>query len=230
MAGSAVFSARAFRSFHVLAALAYTRLLRMPLTAPVLTPEQLATGLTYPAYRQHITEALATPQPDEHLTKMLPHYRESVDRMDKVAPTVAVLPELQAALNDLRQRYLWAIITEGWCGDASQTVPIFEAVAQASGGHLETRYFLRDSHPDLIDRYLTNGGRAIPIAVVLHADSRAKAGVWGPRPAPLQAIMQDLKARETPFKEIVTQVHAWYDQDATRTTQHELLALVQQLS
>jgi hypothetical protein len=198
-------------------------------TAPVLTPDQLATGLTYPAYRQHISEVMATSAPDEHLAKLLPHYHENVERMDKVAPTVTVLPELQAALDNLTQRYLWAIITEGWCGDASQTVPIMEAVAQASGGHIETRYLLRDSHPDLIDRYLTNGGRAIPIAVLLHADTLTEAGVWGPRPAPLQAIMQDLKARETPFKEIVTQVHAWYDQDATRTTQHELLALVQKL-
>jgi hypothetical protein len=197
---------------------------------PVLTAEQLATGLSYPAYRQHIAEALATPQPDEKLAKMLPYYQEAVDRMDQVAPSIALLPELQAALGQLTQHYLWAIITEGWCGDASHTVPIIEAVAQASGGHLATRYFLRDSHLDLMDKYLTNGGRAMPIAVVLHADSLTEAAVWGPRPAPLQAIHQELKAREVPSKEITAQVHAWYDQDATRTTQQELLALVQRLS
>jgi len=199
-------------------------------TTPVLTAEQLATGLSYSAYRQHIAEAIATPQPDEQLAKMLPHYKTAIDRMDQVTPTVALLPELQAGLGRLGGQYLWAIITEGWCGDASHTVPIIEAVARASGGHLTTRYFLRDSHPDLIDRYLTNGGRAIPIAVVLHANTRTEAGVWGPRPAPLQAIHQDLKAREVPFKEVVKQVNEWYDRDATRTTQQELLALVQQLA
>jgi hypothetical protein len=199
-------------------------------TTPVLTAEQLATGLPYPSYRQHIAEVMATPQPDEQLAKMLPHYQQAVTRMDQVAPTVELLPELQAALGQLSGHYLWAIITEGWCGDASHTVPLIEAVAQASGGHLDTRYFLRDSHPDLIDRYLTNGGRAIPIAVVLHADTLTEAGVWGPRPAPLQVIHQDMKAREVPFKEVITTVNAWYDQDATRTTQQELLALVQGLA
>jgi len=198
-------------------------------TAPVLTAEQFATGLPYPAYRQHITEVLATPAGVPHLAKLLPHYQENVARMDREAPTIALLPELQAALSQLTQPYTWAIITEGWCGDASHTVPLLEAVAQASGGHLTTRYFLRDAHPDFIDRYLTNGGRAIPIAVVLHTDSRTEAAVWGPRPAPLQEIMQELKAREAPFKEIITQVNAWYAQDATRTTQHELLAMVQKL-
>jgi hypothetical protein len=199
-------------------------------TVPVLTAEQLTTGLSYLAYRQHIAEALATPQPDEKLAKLLPYYQEAVDRMDALAPTIALLPELQAALGQLTGHYLWAIITEGWCGDASHTVPIIEAVAQASGGHLATRYFLRDSHLDLMDKYLTNGGRAMPIAVVLHANSLTEAAVWGPRPAPLQAIHQELKARQVPSKEITAQVHAWYDADATRTTQHELLGLVQQLS
>jgi len=199
-------------------------------TTPVLTADQLATGLTYPAYRQHITETLATPAPDPELAKMLPYYQQAVDRMNEVAPTIVLLPELPAALGRLTKPYIWAIITEAWCGDASHTVPIIEAVAAASGGHLATRYFLRDSHPDLIDRYLTNGGRAIPIAVVLHANTLTEAALWGPRPAPLQAIHQDLKAREVPFKEVITQVNDWYDQDASRTTQHELLALVQKLS
>jgi hypothetical protein len=199
-------------------------------TTPVLTAEQFATGLSYPAYRQHIAEVLAAPAPDEKQAKMLPYYQQAVDRMDQIAPTVAVLTELQTALGQLKGQYIWAIITEGWCGDASHTVPVIEAVAQASHGHLKTRYFLRDSHPDLIDRYLTNGGRAIPIAVVLHADTLAEAGVWGPRPAPLQAIHQELKAKEAPFKEVITTVNKWYDADATRTTQQELLALVQGLA
>jgi hypothetical protein len=173
---------------------------------------------------------LAAPAPDEKQAKMLPYYQQAVDRMDQIAPTVVVAPELQAALGQLKGQYIWVIITEGWCGDASHTVPVIEAVAGASGGHLTTRYFLRDSHPDLIDRYLTNGGRAIPIAVVLHADTLAEAGVWGPRPAPLQAIHQELKAKEAPFKEVITTVNKWYDADATRTTQQELLALVQGLA
>lgn len=199
-------------------------------TTPVLSAEQLATGLPYPAYRQHIVEVLADPSPTEQVAKMLPYYRQAVDRMNQIAPTVALLPELQAALGQLKGQYIWAIITEGWCGDASHTVPVIEAVAQASGGHLDTRYFLRDSHLDLIDRYLTNGGRAIPIAVVLHADTLTEAGVWGPRPAPLQAIHQDMKVREVPFKEVITTVNAWYDEDATRATQQELLTLVQGLN
>ncbi len=119
-----------------------------------------------------------------------------------------MLSALQAALRQLKRRYDWVVITEGWCGDAAQLVPIVEAAAQASGGHLDTRYFLRDANPALIDRYLTNGGRAIPMTVVLPADSLTEAAVWGPRPAPAQALFQDLKARQVPFEELVAQLHA----------------------
>ncbi|MBH8570376.1 thioredoxin family protein [Microvirga sp. STS02] len=196
--------------------------------SPVLTPEQFATGISYAAYRQHITDLLAR-EPDAKLAKMRPYYQEGEDRMNHLTPTIAVLPELQAAAQQLKQRYIWVVITEGWCGDAAQIVPIIEAVAQASSGHLDTRYFLRDANPELIDRYLTNGGRAIPMTVVLHADSLAEVAVWGPRPVPAQTLFHDLKTREVPFAELAAQLHGWYAQDATRTTQEELLALVQKL-
>ena len=199
-------------------------------STPVINPEQLASSLSYTAYRQHITDVLTQEAPDAQLAKMLPHYRENEDRMNSLAPTVTVLPELQAALSQLTQRYIWVVITEGWCGDAGQLVPIVEAVTQASNDHLETRYFLRDSNPELIDRYLTNGGRAIPITVVVHADTLTEAGVWGPRPAAAQTLVQGLKAREVPFSELVAQLHGWYAEDATRSTQQELLALVQRLA
>ena len=197
-------------------------------SAPILTPEQLATGLSYAAYRQHITDLLAQ-EPDAKLAKMRPYYQEGEDRMNRLTPTLTVLPELQAAAQLLKQRYVWVVITEGWCGDAAQLIPIIEAVAQASNGHLETRYFLRDANPELIDRYLTNGGRAIPMTVVVPADSLAEAAVWGPRPAPAQILFHDLKTREVPFAELAAQLHGWYAQDATRTIQEELLALMQRL-
>ena len=198
-------------------------------STPVLTSEQLATGLSYAAYRQHITDLLAQ-EPDAKLAKMRPYYQEGEDRMNLLTSTVTLLPELQSTLQQLTKQYVWVVITEGWCGDAAQLIPIIEAVAQASGGHLETRYFLRDANLELIDRYLTNGGRAIPMTIVLHADSLAEATVWGPRPAPAQTLFQNLKTREVPFAELVAQLTGWYAQDATRTTQQELLALVQQLA
>ena len=147
-------------------------------------------------------------------------------RLDK---TVRVLPELAEAVQHLPQPYLWLIITEGWCGDAAQLVPVFEAVAQASQGQLTTRYLLRDDNPDLIDQYLTGGGRAIPKLLVLHPDTLEEATHWGPRPAPAQELFLRLRAEGMSHEEFAVQLHTWYAHDKTLTTQQELLALVRLL-
>ena len=201
-------------------------------TTPALTAEQLATGYSYASYRQLIDEALqqdrttGTTQSEE-LTK---YTRLNVQRMSRIDKTVQLLPELREAVASLQNRYVWAVLTEGWCGDAAQIVPVLEAVAQASGGKIETRYLLRDENLDLMDRYLTNGGRSIPKLIVLHADTLTEATNWGPRPAAAQEMFMRLKAEGLSHDEFVTQVHGWYGKDKTQSTQQELLQLVRNLS
>jgi hypothetical protein len=205
----------------------------MPAAAlqPVLTPERLAAAHTYASYRQLIDDLLAqgkTTGPKQSAV-LTTYTRLNVQRMRRLDKTVHLLPELQTAVNNLHQTYVWLIITEGWCGDASQIVPVLEAAAQASAGRISTRYVLRDEHPDLMDRYLTNGSRSIPKLVVLHADSLLEAAHWGPRPAPAQTLLLNLKSRGATYEEYAEQVHGWYARDKTLTTQLELLALVQTL-
>ena len=82
-------------------------------------------------------------------------------------------------------------ITEDWCGDAMLNNPIIRRVAEAAG--LDMRAVLRDADTDLIDRYLTNGGRAIPMYVLL-SDTGEVIGKWGPRAPELQANVVNKRA------------------------------------
>lgn len=83
------------------------------------------------------------------------------------------------------------VITEDWCGDAMLNNPIIRKVVEAAG--LPMRATLRDADTDLIDRYLTNGGRAIPIYLVLN-DAGEVVAKWGPRAPELQQLVMDLRA------------------------------------
>jgi hypothetical protein len=201
-------------------------------SAPVISPERLATAHSYATYRQLIDEALAQgkttgPQQSEELTA---YTVLNVQRMSRLDKTVKLLPELTTAAANLTGSYVWLIITEGWCGDAAQIVPVVEAVAQASAGHLRTAYVLRDDNLDLADEYLTNGSRSIPKLIVLRADTRTEVLHWGPRPAEAQALILQLKAEGMAHDDFIREVHAWYAHDRTQATQRELLALVQQLA
>ena len=118
-----------------------------------------------------------------------------------------------------RRRLL--VIAEDWCGDASSTIPIVARFADAVPG-VELRLLRRDEHPELMDRYLTNGARSIPVVVALD-DGFRELGHWGPRPAELQAWVLENRPR-VPKAELYPQVRRWYARDRGETTLREVLA------
>jgi hypothetical protein len=112
------------------------------------------------------------------------------------------------------------VIAEDWCGDASNTVPIIAKLADTAPG-LELRVISRDENPELMDRYLTNGSRSIPIVIALN-ERFEEIGHWGPRPAQLQAWVM-ANRDTTPKAELYPQVRKWYARDRGETTVREVL-------
>jgi hypothetical protein len=112
------------------------------------------------------------------------------------------------------------VIAEDWCGDASNTVPIVAKLANMSPG-LELRIILRDENAEVMDQYLTNGARSIPIVIALNDDFQ-EIGHWGPRPTQLQAWVMANRAT-TPKAELYPQVRKWYARDRGETTLREVL-------
>ena len=95
--------------------------------------------------------------------------------------SIARLPEWAVtALPPGMRRHL-LVIAEDWCGDASSTTPLVAKLADEVPG-LELRILRRDEYPEVMDRYLTNGSRSIPIVIALDEEFR-ELGHWGPRPA-----------------------------------------------
>jgi hypothetical protein len=112
------------------------------------------------------------------------------------------------------------VIAEDWCGDASNTVPIIAKLAEMAPG-LGLRVIPRDENPELMDQYLTNGSRSIPIVIALSEDFE-EIGHWGPRPTQLQAWVMANRAT-TPKAELYPQVRKWYERDRGETTIREVL-------
>ncbi|MEJ7664827.1 MAG: thioredoxin family protein [Hymenobacter sp.] len=198
-----------------------------PLPRRLSAPPVWLQPTSYAAYRQLLDQLLAEgkttgPQQTPELLAFAQLNEQRMSRLDK---TTKLLPELAAAAGPARN-YIWLVLTEGWRGDAAQTLPVVEAVAQASAGHLRTAYLLRDENPDLIDQYLTNGSRSIPKLIVLRADTLTEVAHWGPRPAEAQALITKLKAEGMEHDEFIKALHTWYAHDRTQATQHELLKLI----
>lgn len=180
-------------------------------------------GMDYQAYRHLINELLLshkTTGPDDS-EAMLHYTKMNVQRMSRVDKTVQIHEQLQEILQALKGSYRLLVISEGWCGDAAQIVPIFDKLVSVSEGKFDLRFVLRDKNLTLIDAHLTNGGRAIPVLLVLDAAGEVVAK-WGPRPQVLQELLAEWKKESTDMMAIAERLHGWYAKDKTSTTQHEL--------
>lgn len=83
------------------------------------------------------------------------------------------------------------ILCTDWCPDVIWNVPVLLRVMEQCG--ITTEILLMEEHQETMDLFLTDGGRAQPIAVLLDADSGAVLGRWGARPAYIQALMTHSK-------------------------------------
>lgn len=145
------------------------------------------------------------------------HYFERAP-VDTFRDRIANIPELRII-----------VITEPWCLDTFSVIPpiqrLFEGNARA-----QIRFVGRDQNLELIDRYLTRGGRAIPKVVVCDAEFNEYFN-WGPRPQPAQQIFEDHRALIAEGKMEKSEVHklirAFYARDRGATVLSEFLELLE---
>jgi hypothetical protein len=155
-----------------------------------------------------------------HYTKM------NLQRMLRLNKTVVVNEDLAKVVSDVRVPQTWYILTEAWCGDAAQTLPVLWAAARLNPA-IDIRLLLRDENPDLMDRYLTNGGRSIPKLIAVDREFNELFS-WGPRPASAQGLLEAYKADpEKTYKTFSEEIQRWYIEDKTQSVQREILLLLQ---
>jgi hypothetical protein len=159
------------------------------------------------------------------------HHKETtklnVHRMQRLNKTAELLPEIRHALDQLVNRYTWLVLAETWCGDAAQCVPIIHLVAEQSN-KIDFKVLLRDENLDLMDRYLTNGARAIPKLICIEQQSGKELFHWGPRPKPAQELAIELKNQNASKDEKGLAIQKWYNADKGLHLQKELLDLIRE--
>lgn len=158
---------------------------------------------------------------------MLNYARLNLQRMKRIAKTTVLQPEVKESLSLITKPLTLLIITEGWCGDAAQSLGVIDLMSREIPS-ADVRVILRDEHTDLMDHFLTNGGRAIPIVVVLDPETNMVLGKWGPRPQILQEKINEWKLQGLAKEQFIDQVHVWYTADKSTTVQLDFLAALQQ--
>lgn len=193
-----------------------------------ITPTVLEQAIDWEAYLQLMKDMVASPNPPgKYADPKMQRYTESnLQRTNKVLDKMVLNQKLYNALSELNEEWIWLVISEPWCGDASWGTTALYLIASATD-NIELKLLLRDDHTDVIEAYQTNGGNAIPKLVCLRKSDLAELGTWGPRPALLQNLVNDMKAEPNiTFMESVRRLHARYEEDMTLSIQDEILDLV----
>jgi hypothetical protein len=150
-------------------------------------------------------------------------------RMKRLLKTVELNDEIVEKVKEIDRPLIWLILTEGWCGDAAQNIPVIEKIA-AQNPLIQTRYLLRDDNLDLMDNYLTNGGRAIPILICLDGETYAELGKWGSRPAKIQEYFLELKASGMEKPQMMEMLQRRYNEDKEHSIQADFIKLLEKWS
>lgn len=150
-------------------------------------------------------------------------------RMLRLSKTIKIEPEISKQIGKFNVDIVWLVITEGWCGDAAQNIPVIEKLAAANHG-IETRYILRDENSEFMDQFLTGGARSIPKLIAVDRRSNKILGTWGPRPRAAQEYFFEMRAACLEKPLINENLQRWYLADRGRSVQMELTGLLSEWS
>lgn len=146
-------------------------------------------------------------------------------RMQRLGKTIELDSDAVSIAGSVDRPMIWLIITEAWCGDAAQNLPVIEKFA-AESDNIQTRYILRDENLELMDRFLTDGARSIPKLIVLDASDLAVIGTWGPRPLAAREYFAEMKASGLEKSIISEKLQRWYNADKGHAVMKELSELI----
>ena len=200
----------------------------MKITQSTITQEHIKNGMSYEAYRLLIDQLLSENKTtgDNHSESMVDYAKLNMQRMNKWDKIFKPSDELVEVIKSINKPVYWVVLTEGWCGDAAQNLPVIAKLASMNS-NITLSLLLRDENLDVMDAYLTNGGQSIPKLIMID-EHLNELGQWGSRPQPVQDILMDLKAKGGAFSydEFGVAAHTWYAKDRTKTLQQELLELL----
>lgn len=184
-------------------------------------------AISYPAYRTLIETFLQSEKSTapKYSDILMEYTKLNVARMNRLDKATEIIPEFRDTIAQINEPQTWLVLTEGWCGDAAQIIPVLHKAASLNE-NIALGFLLRDENLGLMDMYLTNGkSRSLPKLIVLDENNNELFN-WGPRPVILQELFFQLKAKELTEDAIKEEIHKWYAQDKTVTIQTELLQLL----
>ena len=184
-------------------------------------------GVKYQDYLNNLIEDIIKTNPDTLDEKARNNFetkRLNLQRSARIMKTYKVSGNLKEEIKKINEPLTWMVITENWCGDSAQNLPYLALMAEENS-NIDFKILLRDSNPDIMDQFLTNGTRSIPLLVSFDINGN-ELFRWGARPKVVQDLFYQWKADGIVKPELYKKLHLWYAKDKGQALESEFLEIL----
>lgn len=195
-----------------------------------IVKNHLDKATSYNDYKAHVETLLAKGKATGSTQNemFLEYSKLGVQRMKRWEKTIKLSDTQKEKTKAISKPQTWLVITEGWCGDAVTALPIMEKMS-ALNSNISLQVILRDTNPDLINAFLTNGGQSIPKLIAFDSSKDKILYTWGPRSIEATKLVEEEKAKnEGQFTaDSKTTLQQWYNKDKGQNIITDLMTLLQ---
>lgn len=187
----------------------------------------LENSLNYNEYRILVSDLLTKGKTTgENQTEDYVNYSKLGNaRMKRLDKTFHLSEKAKEHIQKSTKEYTWLVLTEGWCGDAANALPIINKIAETSD-NIDLKIVLRDENEVLMNQFLTNGGKSIPKLVAIDNATKEVVNTWGPRPTIATKMVNDYKeAKGSLDAEFKEELQLWYNKNKGENIEQDILML-----
>ena len=187
--------------------------------------EYINKGLSYEDYITRVEDDLENEIENDDPKEYVQYYALGLQRMNRIFKTFKLNPAQETRVKSTANNLKLLVITEGWCGDASQILPVVEKLANAL--NVSTHYVLRDENMELMEKYKTNGAASIPIIIGVNEENE-EAFRFGPRPQAGMEMLSRFKSNPDTYSadDFHEDLQKYYNNNKGEDIVNEILDLI----
>ena len=137
-------------------------------------------GYNFEDYLEQIEDELEKQIELDDPKELVPYYAINLKQSRDIRKNFRYNPGMEKKAKSYNAELKFLVISEGWCEDASQIVPVVDRLAETIG--VECKIVFRDENLELMEEYHTNGSFSVPIVIGVTPEGE-EAFRFGPRPA-----------------------------------------------
>ncbi len=147
-------------------------------------------------------------------------------RMKRLDKQTRLSEEAVNAAEKIDKDFTWLVLTESWCGDAAQTLPVMNKFSEANK-NIDLKVVLRDENDELMNRFLTDGNKSIPKLIVIDNESKKVVSSWGPRTEIATRMIKDYKEKHGKVDDTIKKdLQVFYNKDKGKQIEKEMISLL----